>query len=626
MSMADAPCIIDHGDGTYTLEFPEGTPTDAALSAHRRGWAPVPIRHGEKRPEDNDWRSLRYEHPGQIMRAFAGKNVGIILGAASGNLVDVDLDSDHARALASVLLPKTPLKHGRTSAPASHWWYKASHETATAQFKDPTDRETLVELRGTGGQTVVPPSVHPSGETLEWSDQQASPSLVNKAKLVKHVRVLAAGALLAKHWPASGGRHDASMALAGGLLRAGWSPDNTASFVVAVGWAVDPEVDRKDRIDAVKSTVKRLEKDEKARGWPALAEDIGAVVVEKVREWLDLEVDEDETGDELYRSPLGAMLEDGIPPPAWILPDTLYAEKIHWLAGEPGDGKTYLMLAFALELMRDGHRVMWVDEESGEAQTAFRLGTLGATRETLDEGFYYYAHPGISIRPQDLDKMFRVVSDVKPALVVFDSAADMLDVSELDEDVNREVTRWIKAVLDPLKHTYGAASVVIDHVVKSRDSRGGWARGAGAKKSKSDVLLVTSKDRDFNKDTVGSVSFAIRKDRDGHLGKTFAYRIGGRGDGTTLVERAELQQTTGQGHDDVEQRIVDFLRLNAEGNENAMSLRQIRDNVTGKGEQISSSLQALADRVDSGVSSQKRGRGTYYWYDASVILDFGLAD
>ena len=31
---------------------------------------------------------------------------------------------------------------------------------------------TLIELRSTGQQTVIPPSVHPSGELLVWADKR----------------------------------------------------------------------------------------------------------------------------------------------------------------------------------------------------------------------------------------------------------------------------------------------------------------------------------------------------------------------------------------------------------------------------------------------------------------------
>jgi hypothetical protein len=618
------PVVVDNGDGTWEIEFPEGSIADAAIAAHRRGWAPVPLAEGTKRPEDDDWRSIRYEHVGQIVRAFEGKNLGVILGAASGNLVDVDLDNDHARRLAPVMLPYTPLKHGRPSSPSSHWWYQASHETAIHQYKDPTDKEMLVELRGTGGQTVLPPSVHPCGETLEWSDSEAGPQPVNKARLVKHVRALAAAALLARHWPASGGRHDASMALAGGLLRAGWTPENTTSFVLAVSWSVDPKVDRKDRSAAVRSTVKRLEKDEKARGWPALAEDIGERVVEKAREWLDLELEEDDAEGGMHRTPLRALLLDGVPPPSWLLEETIYEEKIHWLAGEPGDGKTLFMLGLCVQLIAAGQKIMWIDEESGHNQTVFRLAALGVDPDLIDEHFFYYDRPGMTIRPKDLDGLFREAAEIKPGLVIFDSAADMLGQAELDEDSNREVTTWIKTVLDPLKHEYGASSVVIDHVLKSKDNRGGWARGAGAKKSKSDVLLMSSKDRDFNKDTIGAMSFKVAKDRDGYMPQTFGYRIGGNGQGGIILERSHLQQATGEGvTDELERALLDFLRLNAEGEGNAMSANIITQNVAGGNDEKRGALDKLASSPDTGVNSQKRGRSLYYWFENSVILDFG---
>ena len=60
----------------------------------------------------------------------------------------------------------------------------------------------LVELRSTGGQTVIPPSVHPSGEEVQWTDDSDGterPRAVDLATLRLSVRRLACATLAAKH-------------------------------------------------------------------------------------------------------------------------------------------------------------------------------------------------------------------------------------------------------------------------------------------------------------------------------------------------------------------------------------------------------------------------------------------
>ena len=73
----------------------------------------------------------------------------------------------------------------------------------------------LLELRGTGGLTVYPPSTHDiTGEPIQW-ELFTDPAEVPLADLQRAVREVAAVTLLARHWPAKGGRDTAHMALSG---------------------------------------------------------------------------------------------------------------------------------------------------------------------------------------------------------------------------------------------------------------------------------------------------------------------------------------------------------------------------------------------------------------------------
>ena len=69
---------------------------------------------------------------------------------------------------------------------------------------------------------MFPPSIHPCGEAVEWECDDA-PALIDGATLEAAVAKMAAASLLARYWPAEGGRHKASLALAGALCRGDWS-------------------------------------------------------------------------------------------------------------------------------------------------------------------------------------------------------------------------------------------------------------------------------------------------------------------------------------------------------------------------------------------------------------------
>jgi hypothetical protein len=196
----------------------------------------------------------------------------------------VDLDAPESIELAPEFLPETDRRHGRRSKRESHRWYISADGTAkTVQFKD---GESLVELRGTGVQTVVPPSVHPSGERLVWH-AKGDPATVEYADLKAAVSRLAAAALLARHWPRPGSRNDAALALAGTLLRGGMDAGEAVHFVEAVARvAGDGEVD--SRVCAARSTVERLEQEEEVTGLPTLKELVGADTVKRLVKWLGL--------------------------------------------------------------------------------------------------------------------------------------------------------------------------------------------------------------------------------------------------------------------------------------------------------------------------------------------------
>src|SRR3546814_14534509 len=103
------------------------------------------------------------------------------------------------------------------SRPGSHYWYRVESDLpeTTRRFMHPDrtrDDRTLVELRSTGGQTVIAPSIHPDGERYAWEDEpwggEGGPSVIAASELRSRVGCVALSTLLAIEWPTRGGRHD----------------------------------------------------------------------------------------------------------------------------------------------------------------------------------------------------------------------------------------------------------------------------------------------------------------------------------------------------------------------------------------------------------------------------------
>ena len=112
----------------------------------------------------------------------AAQNIGVLLGEASGDLVDLDLDCYEAVHMASSLLPPTDAVFGGASKRRSHWLY-TSPIAKRIEYADPADGEMLLELRSTGGQTAsqarrTKPARKSSGPKTETRLQQTTNNLL----------------------------------------------------------------------------------------------------------------------------------------------------------------------------------------------------------------------------------------------------------------------------------------------------------------------------------------------------------------------------------------------------------------------------------------------------------------
>ena len=323
----------------------------AAFDYLNRGWCPVPVRFRSKAGAPG-WRNFDPSDD-ELYRAFGNgpTNIGILLGERSGNLVDIDLDWPETRALAKNLLPGTDCVVGRQSTPHSHFFYTSTPLPRTLKLVDPSDPNSkpLVEIRSAGQQTVGPGSIHPSGEKIEF-ERAGKPACVEPDHLVKCVKKLAAAALLARHWPGPGQRHDASLALCGLLRRSGWSPPDVEQFVTSAARAAGDE-EWSERAQDVDTTVNRLEQGGVVVGGPTLGKLVGESVALKAAEWLG--VTSDQASKKLLSQPklvVTPASEVEPQPIDWLWEGHIAFGKITVLDGDPGLGKSTLLIDLASRL------------------------------------------------------------------------------------------------------------------------------------------------------------------------------------------------------------------------------------------------------------------------------------
>ena len=468
-------------------------PTLASAQAYvvERGWAIVPIPHRQKKAVLDGWPDLHLAEQ-DIPRYFSGNsNIGVLCGSPSNGLTDVDCDAPEAVAAAAELLPPTTLIHGRPDKPDSHYWYSVTDPLKTTKYQfteSGQDKPTmLVELRGNGCQTVVPPSIHPSGEQLTWTRDGEAPHIAPDA-LCRIVARVAVAALIARHWPGQGSRDDAALALCGMLLRAGWDADAVSQLVRVVARAAgDEEWPQRDKAER---TARKLHDGEAVTGATSLAHllDDGERVVRQVRDWLRLR-DSDQGVGAQDTTHEAQKLQDGGDAPArrrgssgslgqakvvrlcdvpperveWLDKGYVPLGKITGLIGNPGLGKSTLALDYIARYttgrpmpggsQRTPGNAVVMSAEDGLADTiAPRLILAGAALErvtaltaveiTGEDGQPYECPITI---PSGLMHIRRAIEATHATLLVIDPL-----VAYLDSDVNSHRDQDVRRALAPL--------------------------------------------------------------------------------------------------------------------------------------------------------------------------------
>ncbi len=221
---------------------------------------------------------------------------------------------------------------------------------------------------------------------------------------------------------------------------------------------------------------------------------------------------------------LAELAGRGIDPPDLICDGHLYRPGTHSLSGPPDAGKTVLATAWTAGLLRAGESVVAFDEESGAEQTVEKLLAVGVEPAELAR-LHYVEYPSRRWDGADVAAVADLLTDVRPALVYFDSSAAFLARAGLDEDRAPDVTRFWSEVLLPCARTYGAAVVVVDHLAKAAVTGGRYARGSGAKLASTDVAYLLDVLRPFSRAQDGLLKLSVSKDRRGYLHREHDVRV-----------------------------------------------------------------------------------------------------
>lgn len=179
--------------------------------------------------------------------------------------------------------------------------------------------------------------------------------------------------------------------------------------------------------------------------------------------------------------------------------------------GEPAAGKTWLAIEAVRQVLETGMPALVIDYEGVGRSWAARLVEISVGPDLASR--LTYLRPGSA----PLGSLAREIRSCSPALVVIDGFAAGLALVGLDEDRAGDVLRYLRTIARPLADD-GAAVLVCDHVAKTKDGRGRWGRGSGAKLGEADVAYSLEVAKPFARGHDGSSLLRVAKDRHGTIG------------------------------------------------------------------------------------------------------------
>lgn len=153
----------------------------------------------------------------------------------------------------------------------------------------------------------------------------------------------------------------------------------------------------------------------------------------------------------------------------------LYAGKIHTLSGESESLKTWLALLAVAEVITAAGHALFIDYEDSATGIVNRLLALGCAPAAVLDHFSYVrpCEPYGPVGREILATALRCA----PLVVVIDGVTEAMASHGLDPLSNADVAKFDAWIPKPMAEA-GAAVAMIDHVTKSRETRGRYAIGA----------------------------------------------------------------------------------------------------------------------------------------------------
>jgi hypothetical protein len=289
----------------------------------------------------------------------------------------------------------------------------------------------------------------------------------------------------------------------------------------------------------------------------------------------------------------------------------LYEAKRNEIHAPYESGKSIVAAVAAVEVMRAGGKVVWLDFEDSPRSLSARLLALGLTEGEALSAFSYIqpAEPLAPATELDLRLELRGAS-----LVVIDAANEAMAAAGLDPNVNRDIAAWY-AKVPRLVTGIEATLLVLDHVAKDperqRGSVGGGHKQAAIDGASFRLEVVTP----FGRGSAGLVRLRLTKDRQGYL-----RGLVGTGKEPVIAEIAidgtdpealgvEIRPPATADEEWQPTRLMEKVSRWIEGSSEPPSQREILDGVRGKRDYVTA---AIAELIRGGYLKSTPGpRGAH---------------
>jgi hypothetical protein len=301
------------------------------------------------------------------------------------------------------------------------------------------------------------------------------------------------------------------------------------------------------------------------------------------------------------------------PPP--MLTPRIVAGTTTVVAGERAKGKTWVAAHDAVQVIKAGGSVVWVDLEMGRVRSAERFKILGLTPDEARERLTYFESP---MMPGEKDEnswraFWALVMQTRtPALVVIDAVTEALSIAGLDDWRGIDVARWHAWYANPAL-LEGAAVVYIDHTPHEKKR----AIGSQHKESQAKVVLVVSCPRPFDRTHVGEIKIECTKNTHAaEIPDVQRYRIGQEPLGGRFVFEAVASRTDDGAGDAREDGIAKaknaiVARMTGRTETDGLTTGELKQLVGMKAATVVAALAELRE-LDL-INASKHGRSIVYW-------------